>query len=477
MRFVRSLIATVAGALAGACGAQQPAPVETRPVAFVGVTVLPMTRAERLIDQTVVTAGDRIVAVGPRKSVAVPAGAEVIDGRGKTLMPGLVDMHMHLSPDPGAPGDSTQRALAITLAHGITTARTMLGQKSHPAVRAAIEQGTLAGPRLYIASTALNDGNTKTPEDARAAVDAAKAAGFDLIKSHQISSVPVWTAVQDEARKLDMPVAGHVDNAIGLDRAMAAGQEIEHLDASLAELLPAEASRDFAQLPPPEIIDALAGVGQSQIDALAARVARAHSYQVPTLAAIEQLSAIDRTPKTLLAAEDARYVADWVQQQWVQQREGLVEAGFTAAHAGKLKALRRRLTGAYFKAGVPIMAGSDTPHSFHVWGVGLIREIEDLSAAGLGPMAALRAATVVPRDYLRGLPVQGSALGWKADFGTVEPGAHADLVLYDRDPSSDLSALHSPAAVVAGGRLYERAQLNALLDRAAADGKKQPPPK
>ena len=136
----------------------------------------------------------------------------------------------------------------------------------------------------------------------------------------------------------------------------------------------------------------------------------------------------------------------------------------------------RKIANALHQAGVPLMAGSDTPHPFQIWGFGLTREIEALREAGLSNIAALRAATVVPRDYLRSLPGQGSALGWKAEFGTVEPGARADLLLLGADPTRDLVALRAIEAVVAGGRVYDSARLASMLREAGAAGKAQPAP-
>ena len=192
--------------------------------------------------------------------------------------------------------------------------------------------------------------------------------------------------------------------------------------------------------------------------------------------AFERIAALGKPFEAMLSEPDAAYVAPWVIDQWRQQRMGLEGAGFTARDAERMSATRRSIVAAFKDAGVPMMAGSDTPHPFHVWGFGMIRDMEALGAAGLGPMGALRAATVVPRDYLRTLPNQGSALGWKADFGTVEAGARADLLLLDKDPSADLGALKSIRTVVAGGRVYDRAALDALLADARKAGTAQAPP-
>lgn len=464
------LIATLAAAL---FALPAPASAAEPVIAIIGADVLPMTRAERLSDQTVLVSGDRILAVGPRAQVRVPAGARRIEARGMTLMPGLVDMHVHLSPAPGRPGDATQRALAVMLAHGVTTARGMAGAPLHPAVRAAIEKGELAGPRFYAASPLIHDGNTPSPNAARVAVATAKGAGFDLIKSHQITNLETWQAVQEEAKRQGLPVAGHVADQIGLVQALAAKQEVEHLDGAVRELLPDGAPErmiNFGQIPPPPVLDAALKAGDPALKALARRVAAAKSWQVPTLALFERIGDSTTPTERLRALPDMRYVPDTVLTQWAVQREG---GGLDAASGAKMIELRRRIVRAYHQAGVPLMAGSDTAQAFHIWGPGLIAEVEALSAAGLGRMAALRSATVVPRDYFRSLPNGGSALGWKAEFGTVERGARADLILLRGDPSRDLAQLRRLDTVIAGGRLYDRKALDKLLDDAARAAKAQ----
>jgi imidazolonepropionase-like amidohydrolase len=445
-------------------------------IAIVGADVFPMTGSERLSDQTILVNGDRIVAVAPRSGTRVPAGYRAIDARGKVVIPGLVDMHMHLSPEPGAGWDSTQRALAISLANGVTTARVMTGAPRHPEVRAKVAAGSLAGPRLYLAAPGIADPNTPSPEVARGKVKAAKAAGFDLIKAHGIGNVAVWQAMTDEAKAQRLPVAGHVTNAVGLQRALDARQQVEHLDSVPAELMPAEASRDFGQFLSKPELDVLAKVPAERF-AEVARGAKAKSgHFVPTLAAFARIGEMEREFDSMLSGPDDDYVAQWIIDDWRARRKGLADAGFTRADSVGMRDVRRRITKALHVSGVPLMAGSDSPHPFHVWGFGMIREIEALNEAGLSRMDALRAATVVPRDYFRSLPGQGSATSVEADFGTVETGAFADLLLLDGDPARDLGALHKVAGVVAGGRYYSADALKAMLGSAAEAGKRQPRP-
>lgn len=453
-------------ALIAAAAAAQVQPI----VAITDTTVLPMTRAERLTGQTVLVSGDRITAVGPSSSIKVPAGARMIDGRGKVLMPGLVDMHIHLAPVPGEGGDAAQRALAVMLAHGVTTARTMAGSPQNLVVRGKVESGSLAGPRIYVAAPALHEKNTPDPAKASAAVQKAKADGFDLIKAHVLPDPAVWQAVQREATRQGIPVAGHVANSVGLDRALAAGQQVEHLDSIPFALLPEgapEKQLQFGQIPPPAVA---AAVAEPALSKLVRKVAAAKSWHVPTLALFESILDVSVRTAELAAKPGMRFVPPATAKQWTAQREGLLQSGeFTGEGGQQIIALRRRIAGALHGAGVPLMAGSDTAQAFMVWGPGLYEEIRALAAAGLTPMEALKAATVVPRDYFRSLPNGGSALGWKAQFGTIEPGARADLILLDADPSRDLAALKRPQVVIAAGKVHDRAALDAMLDKAAAD--------
>nr|WP_281423067.1 amidohydrolase family protein [Sphingomonas colocasiae] len=380
-------------------------------------------------------------------------------------MPGLVDMHVHL-PDAVTTSDGAlRRSLALMIGYGVTTARVMQAPAVARDARSAVEQGALAGPRLYVAAPIVNDDTAPTVAAGRAAVRSAADGRYDLVKAHQLTHPTVWHALIDEARAVALPVAGHVDNAVGLPAALAAGQEVEHLDGAIQELLPKRGAGlgPFAQVPPAAVVAAASAAGPARIDGLARRVAKARSFQVPTLASFER--AFDPAPDAL-AADTAACLADAEQRRtWPKRRDAMRQA-MPADAATTFLRLRRAIAAAYARAGVRIMAGSDTPQPYHLWGEGLLSELKALAAAGLTPLQALRSATVVPRDYFRSLPRRGSALGWAADFGTVEPGARADLLLIEGDPSRDLDALRAIRAVVAGGRLHDRAELDALAGAA-----------
>jgi imidazolonepropionase-like amidohydrolase len=174
MRLALGILASTLLALAPVRAAAQEA------VAFTHVTVIPMDRERVLVDQTVLVRGGRIAAVGPAASVRVPADARTVDGRGRFLIPGLMDMHTHLLSDGAVPDSAAPDELRVMLANGVTTARLMIGTPEQIPLRAAVARGEVLGPRLFLASPQLagraygepyfNGIVAATPEQGRAAV-------------------------------------------------------------------------------------------------------------------------------------------------------------------------------------------------------------------------------------------------------------------------------------------------------------------
>ncbi|WP_343342866.1 amidohydrolase family protein [Sphingomicrobium sp. XHP0239] len=438
---------------------------------FAGADVLPMTGEAIAQRQTVVVAGNRILEVRPFVPDDLSRAGRVIDARGQFLMPGLVDMHVHFAPAEGEPGDPAQRAAAVMLAYGVTTARSMAGAPEHLTLRERLASGAIVGPRIYAGSPALSDQKLTTVKAAEEAVREIDAAGYDFIKSHLISDPQVWQAVKTEADRHSLGTAGHVSNAVGLERAIAGNQQIEHLDGFIQALLPTDAPEravEFGQIPPSPVLSKVdrARLADSAVFDLAAR---AQSYQVPTLSLFEKLLDTERSISDLRASTAMRYVPDAAIEQWSEQRAQLV-AQISPEHGADLIQLRREIVRQLDARGVALMAGSDTAQAFHVWGLALHEEIETLAAV-VGAEKALRAATVLPAAYFRSLPDQGSATGQQADFGTIAVGTRADLLLLSANPLSDLSALQRPLAVMADGRFYDRAALDVLLDEASRAAK------
>ena len=454
-----------------ACAGQRMPATGAAGVAFVGANLLPMTGIERLPDQTVLIRSDHIEKIGPRRSTRVPEGYRVVDATGLTLMPGLVDMHVHVANAPGNAGDAAARALNVMLAYGVTTARSLAGAPAHPALRARIEAGEIAAPRLYIAAPSINPDSAKDAAAVQTMVEAASRDGYDLLKVHGVANPEHWEVLRHAGARKRLPVAGHIPDEVGLDRALVLPFQAEHLDATIPALLPENSSARHAvlgQVPPASVVEEAAKAGPDAVTALAAKVARTGTFHTPTLSLFERLLDDSVSADALRAEPAMRYVPAAALDAWAQQHKQISADPNTSGEAAvRFRNLRRAIVAAYHKAGVPMMAGSDSAQAFQLWGDGLIREIETLVAAGLPPLAALRSATVVPRDYLRSLPNGGSALGWKADFGTVEEGARADLILLGSDPSTNVAALRDLRGVMATGRWFDRPALDSLLEQVA----------
>ena len=193
--------------------------------AFLGVNIIPMVDEGVLNDQTVVVRGDRIVAMGAVQEVPIPAGATVIDGEGRFLLPGLWDAHVHLTPEVRArPGFGEA---PLYLAFGITSVFNLMGDSAILDSRRRIESGDLLAPNLYTSGRHMNEPTITSPEEAVAEVRRQQQSGYDLIKFHEVldpvegyittTGVDEETlfALTAEARRSGMPLLGHMPNNLG----------------------------------------------------------------------------------------------------------------------------------------------------------------------------------------------------------------------------------------------------------------------
>jgi imidazolonepropionase-like amidohydrolase len=430
MQQVRSgVILTLLAAMAPGAVAQSAGAGVT---AFVDVNVLTMDSTPVRLRQVVLVEHGRISRIGDR-GMAIPAGATRIEGQGtRWLMPGLVDMHVHMF-DRGE--------LLQYLANGITTVRNLHGLNRHLAWRDSLARGTMTGPRLITAGPIL-DGDPPTrgtntlvrnAAEATAQVDSQAAAGFDWIKVYDNISPEAYAAVTAAAARHRLPVAGHVPTPVTLAGVLAARQRtIEHVE----ELLP------------------LFGDGRSAagVDSIARAIAAAGVAVTPTIVVYQ--SALDQVRDW--AAVQARpamaFLNPATRQQWGWDPTG-------SARSGNPQGLARftrttdfflgTLVPALHRAGVVLLAGSDSPIPAIIPGFGYHDELLLLHRAGLSPAEVLQIAT------------RNAAIvnGLDAQRGRVRPGHDADLLLLESDPRADLAALQRRVGVMVAGRWHAQAEL------------------
>ncbi|NMO19592.1 amidohydrolase family protein [Pyxidicoccus fallax] len=423
-------------------------------LALVGVTVLPMGGADALADQTVLVDGERIVAVGPSASTPVPEGAVRVDGRGRWLMPGLADMHLHLQQGTGTAADAAGRQMRLLLANGVTTARALGGAPTGLELRARVAKGEVLGPRLLVAGPSFHGQSVKSPEAARQRVREQKAAGFDLLKTHGGLGRETYDAMMDEARAQGLRVSGHVTPDVGLEHALASGQQLEHLDGWLGALLP---PGDPAKVDQLDFSDALERMDAARIPALAQATKKAGVWSSPTMDLFDLLSNADRLD-LLKARPELRYVPAAAVEAWSKELSSPEFAGAPAERRKRFVELRHQVLRGLHAAGAGLLVGSDSPQFFMVTGFAVHREMEAMAAAGLPAQAVLEAATRNAAEYL------GEANEW----GTVAQGLRADLLLLDSDPRQDVRNTRAISGVVLRGRWIPRAELDAMLEEVAA---------
>jgi len=432
-------------------------------VAITDVTVIDVRQDRTSRPRTVIVDDGRITAiVAPGDQI--PEGALRVDGHGRFLIPGLVDMHVHLfnlySHRP--PNDWT---FPLYVANGVTGVREMRGDAASMAQvvrwRKAVEDGELIAPHVLAAGIAV-DG--KSPEDAVREVDAAAVAGADFIKV--FSEVPEsrWRAIVEAARKRWLPVAGHAPAGLSLLTVADGGQRSnEHLMQAyeacssietrlLAERhgLEGEALNERRDA---QEAQALAAFDRDICRRLAKALAATGQAQVPTLVLANEDALQAGAPPS--ADPRWRYLRADEHTRWER-----FLAGYSANDAALAKQrwpVARQIVLAMHQAHVPIMAGTDAPMPGVYPGFSLHEEMAMLVESGLSPSDALRAATLAPAKFLG---IAGAA-------GSVEVGMRADLVLLDADPTKDIRNTRRINAVLLDGRLLRRADLDALLEAAA----------
>ncbi|WP_164019848.1 amidohydrolase family protein [Pyxidicoccus trucidator] len=402
-----------------------------------------------LEDQTVLVDGDRIVALGPTASTPVPEGATRVEGRGRWLMPGLADMHLHLQQGTGTAGDNAGLQMRLLLANGVTTARALGAAPTGLELRARVAKGEVLGPRLLVSGPSFHGKSVQGPEAARQRVREQKAAGFDLLKTHGGLGRETYDAMMAEAKAQGLRVNGHVTPDVGLAHALASGQQLEHLDGWLAALLPPGDPAVVDQL---DFTDALERMDAARIPALAEATRKAGVWSSPTLELFELLSSADQLDM-LRARPELRYAPPAAVEAWTKALSDPELTGAPAARRQRFVELRRQVVRGLHTAGAGLLVGSDSPQFFMVTGFAVHREMEAMAAAGLPAHAVLEAATRGAAEYL----------GESAEWGTVAPGRRADLLLLDADPRKDVRNTRALSGVVLRGRWLPRAELDAML--------------
>jgi Amidohydrolase family len=396
-----------------------------------------------------------------------------VNATGKFLIPGLWDMHVHWYDKDYLP---------LFMANGVTGVRMMWGVPSHHQWRKEIEAGQLVGPHMLIASPIVDGPNPVWPgsivvaneNEARQVVIQVKRDGADFVKVYALLSRDAYFAIADESKKLGIPFAGHVPDAVSLEEASRAGQmSNEHLTGVLiacssreAELLKlAQQTLAAVQAGQPSSVRyqgpehrervelALDTYSPQKAEAVFAELKKNQTWQCPTLTVLRSTAFADDA--SFGSDPRLKYIPRDIVSSWDPKADPFLKTRTAEDWALSKKVFAKELTvvGAMQGAGVGILAGTDTLNPYCLPGFSLHDELGLLVQAGLTPMQALQAATLNPARFM----------GREKDLGTVATGKIADLVLLDANPLEDIGNTRKISAVVFAGQLYSRASLDEML--------------
>ncbi len=431
-------------------------PVAQPPTLFRSVTVLTMNADDEVLtDRDVVVRGGKIWSISPTGDDP-PSGAMIVDGRGKFLVPGLTDMHVHLQSEP---------ELFLYLAYGVTTVFDLSGSPKTLEMRRAVAAGETLGPQIFSTGPTLGGESPLNPkhlrlrdsDEARAAIDTIHREGYDGVKVYSDILPEAFSAAVRRAHEVGLPVFGHVPWALRAEKTLgektlAAVAHAEELFAGFYSPTSRYMSGDHTWTPgpedlarTPELVELLRTSGSSLIvngnfiDRILAQAVDLKSVlaepQVAYLPALRQLE-----------WSDSRYANPDNPERSLQRNRAM--SSFVPLFVERLA-----------EAGIPLLIGSDASAPGAVPGYSAVSEIGYLERrCGLPPLVALSAATHEARDFFaRHLP-------WAQPFGQVRAGFRADLLLLRSDPREGVEkALLSRAGVMVAGAWHSAQELDAEL--------------
>jgi hypothetical protein len=427
-----------------------------------------MTEEKIVENQTVLVKGDRIFKIGPANKIEIPQSANVIDGAGAYLMPGLADMHVHLK------GDWPISQLDLYLANGVTTVRDLDGRDFMLKWRDEIKASKRSGPNIYASAQTIRGYEKHPPE-----LVTKRKSGYDCIKLYSYLSKEDFQKVMKIAKKHQLYTIGHIPFSVGLDGVIAAGMdEIAHVEELSFELIDFDRTKNLKSDDwLPYIINNaiqqnkislgfnIKDLNNDQRERLSSVINKLKSANIPVCTTLVVDDVIVQKlfePDQFLARSESRYLPQKYQQAFLQGKE---------KHQIQFKGIRELVPFKYgldktllielHRAGIPLVLGTDagTGSMGIVPGFSIHDELRILTENGFTPYEAIAAGTKHAADVV-------ATMTGKDDFGTIEVGKRADLILVNKNPLEKVSHIKNYRGVMAGGNWYDKAYLQAIIDPA-----------
>lgn len=442
--------------------------------AFKNVNLLPMADERIIKNQTVLVKGTRILEIGPSNEVSIPENAIVVEGAGAYLMPGLADMHMHTRADWLS--DYPVSPLNLYLANGVTTIRCFGPAGRSPTYvlrwRDEIKEGKRIGPTIYTCGPILY-GPVKDP---RGVVREQKAQGFDFIKLYSFVSKDEFHEAIATAKQSGMYTAGHIPFSVGLDGVLSEGMdEIAHIEELDFEFLDFDRTKNLGRI---EWFRYIMEVADKQYkasfsldietlerkyrEAISPVISKLQSAHVPictTLVVGEGLVRKLFEPNAFLARPENKYLPQWYLDAFRHGKEKhqVMFRGhedFAPFKHTMERILLRKLK----QAGILLLLSTDagTGGMGIVPGFSIHDELRILTENGFTPYEAIVTGTVNASRVVEAMTGVGQ-------FGTIEVGKRADLILVNENPLEDVANIKDLRGTMAAGRWYEKAELQKMI--------------
>lgn len=421
-------------------------------ILFKGANLIPMTSDTIYKDFDLMVKGSEIEAIG--KNLNKPKGVIQVNARGKYIIPGLADMHVHIERF------ENEEDLRLFPLYGVTTVRNMDGRKKVLEWRKKINERKIMGPQIYTAGKIL-EGNNPFWDDTQVVTDSAMAAnivsaqfseGYDFIKVYHTLGKEAYSAVVEAARRNNSYVSGHTPNGVGIWKVLAERQKsIEHFDGYLEEM-EADTSPFKERWTWLKMYFAVP-IDDSKMKVLVDSTVKYKVWNVPTLVQTEKIAPL-ATIEEWYESEQMQIVPDYILKEWAPENfEHLKYLDKTEQELLKQGRINRfKFLKELYDRSSLILAGTDTPNPFVIPGYSLTEELALFVEAGLSPYQALKSATV------------DSALFTHCqNWGTLEEGKRADLVVLDANPLEKIENLEEISGVMVNGLWLDEHEREELL--------------
>ena len=418
-------------------------------VVFENVRVLSMTESGVIEDARVVVEGAQIKSVAAMSDGASPSGAQIVDGAGKTLMPGLADMHVHYWPETGP----------LFIANSVTTVRNLWGSVNSAGWDEDAKTGAIVGPHHYFSGPLIDgpdpiwgDGSVRisSAEQLVGAIESQRSAGFRAVKLYEGLTPDIYRAGVAAAKERDMQIWTHIPGGLTYEEVVDLGVDsIEHLNNIQDILLP----DGTPPMPGRKLYyEAWTLAVPEKMTRIAEKVAAAGVWNAPTYMVTLKSDEYGADVKAYEQRPEYKYVDPQTASWWQGSVKDIGPFDDTKREAGTRQLAMIK---ALYDAGAPLLIATDAANPYVLHGFSIHGELAAFVEAGIPVGDVLRIATADAAKFL----------GEEEKWGVVKTGARADLVLLDANPLDTLETLRDPAGVMMNGQWRDRRAIKKVLTK------------